>query len=106
MSILDFFKRADINQGIETYRKTTGAILLDVRTIQEYNEGHIPESKHVALQNIEKIRKIVKQKDTPLFVYCYSGSRSHQATRILKQMGYTNINNIGGIIRYKGKVVQ
>lgn len=106
MSIFDFFKRADINQGIETYKKTAGAILLDVRTIQEYNEGHIPESKNVALQNIEKIRKVVKQKNTPLFVYCYSGSRSRQATGILKQMGYTNINNIGGIVGYKGKVVQ
>ena len=40
-----FFKQADINQGIEEYSSTAGAILLDVCTPQEYQEGHIPESK-------------------------------------------------------------
>ena len=41
MGLLDFFKQADINQGIEEYSSTAGAILLDVRTPQEYQEGHI-----------------------------------------------------------------
>ena len=45
MGLLDFFKQADINQGIEECSSTAGAILLDVCTPQEYQEGHIPESK-------------------------------------------------------------
>lgn len=44
------------------------------------------------------------QKDTPLFVYCYSGGRSRQAADILKGMGYTNVKNLGGIASYTGKV--
>jgi len=39
-----------------------------------------------------------------LFVYCYSGARSRQAATMLGQMGYTKVNNIGGISSYRGKV--
>ena len=50
MGFFDFLKQANINQGIEEYKRTAGAVLLDVRTPQEYQEGHIPESKNVPLQ--------------------------------------------------------
>lgn len=50
MGFFDFFKQSNINQGIEEYKMTAGAVLLDVRTPQEYQEGHIPESKNVPLQ--------------------------------------------------------
>ena len=76
----------------------------DVRTPQEYQEGHIPESKNVPLQQLDNIASVAKNKDIPLFVYCYSGSRSRQATGILQRMGYSKVNNIGGIAAYSGKV--
>ena len=47
MGFFDFFKQSNINQGIEEYKMTAGAVLLDVRTLQEYQEGHIPERKNV-----------------------------------------------------------
>ena len=50
MGFFYFFKQSNINQGIEEYKRTAGAVLLDVRTPQEYQEGHIPESKNVPLQ--------------------------------------------------------
>ena len=49
MGFFDFFKMPDINQEIHAYKETKGAILLDVRTSQEYREGHIPGSKNVPL---------------------------------------------------------
>ena len=104
MGIFDFFKQTDINQGIKEFAATPGAVLMDVRTPQEYREGHIPGSKNVPLQELDKVSGVVENKNTPLFVYCYSGSRSRQATGILKQKGYTNVNNIGGIAAYTGKV--
>ena len=104
MGIFDFFKQPDINKGVQEYRKTNGAILVDVRTPQEYREGHIPGSKNVPLQTIDKIRSVADNKDTALFVYCYSGGRSRQAVSYLQYMGYTNVNNIGGIAAYRGKV--
>ena len=45
MGIFDVFKKKNINQWIEEYKATSNAILLDVRSIQEYQEGHIPNCK-------------------------------------------------------------
>ena len=104
MSIFDFFKQPDINKGLKEYAEKENAVLLDVRTPQEYREGHIPESKNVPLQTLDKVRSVVENKDAELFVYCYSGARSKQATAMLQHMGYTNVRNIGGIAAYHGKV--
>ena len=104
MGFFDFFKQPDINQGVKAYAATPGAILLDVRTSEEYRGGHIPGSKNVPLQTIDKVASVVENKDTALYVYCYSGARSRQAVGHLQQMGYTNVNNIGGIAAYTGKV--
>ena len=104
MGFFDFLRQPDVNQGVNDYKNTTGAVLLDVRTPQEYSEGHIPGSKNVPLQTLDKVRSVVENKDTTLFVYCYSGARSRQAAAALGQMGYTKVNNIGGISSYRGKV--
>ena len=104
MGFFDFLKQPDINKGVADYRNTEGAILVDVRTPQEYREGHIPGSKNVPLQQLDKISAVTDNKDAPMFVYCYSGARSRQATAILQHMGYANVNNIGGIAAYQGKV--
>ena len=104
MGLFDLFKPKNINQGIKEYQSVQGAVLLDVRTSQEYMEGHVPESKNVSLQTIEKITALVKNRETPLYVYCYSGARSNQAVQLLQRMGYTKVTNIGGISSYSGKV--
>ena len=104
MGFFDFLKQPDINKGVAAFHNTEGAILVDVRTPQEYREGHIPGSKNVPLQQLDKISAVTDNKDAPMFVYCYSGARSRQATAILQHMGYANVNNIGGIAAYQGKV--
>ena len=104
MGFFDFFKQPDIHQGVKEFRQREGAILLDVRTPQEYREGHIPGRKNVPLQQLDKISFVADNKNIPLFVYCYSGSRSRQAASMLQHMGYTNVQNIGGIAAYQGKV--
>ena len=104
MGLFDFLHGPDINQGVEEYGGVVGAVLLDVRTPQEYREGHIPGSINIPLQSLSTADQIPAGKDTLLFVYCYSGARSAQAVRLLAGMGYTNTKNIGGIAAYKGKV--
>jgi len=106
MGFFDFFKQTNINEGVEQFKATPGALLIDVRSPQEYKAGRIPGSKNVPLQSIDKIKKLAKNPDTPLFVYCQSGGRSSQASSTLKRMGYTKVNNIGGIGAYSGKVVR
>ena len=104
MGIFDFFKQPDINQGVQEYKNAAGAVLLDVRTPQEYREGHIPGSQNVPLQQLDKVEEVTENKDAVLYVYCHSGARSRQAVSLLKHMGYTNVHNIGGIAAYSGKV--
>ena len=104
MGFFDFLKQPDVNQGVKAYKNASGAVLLDVRTPQEYSEGHIPGSKNIPLQTLDRISSVVENKDSELFVYCYSGARSRQAAAALGQMGYTNVRDIGGIAAYQGKV--
>lgn len=106
MSIFGFFKQVDINAGVGDFLKTEKAVLLDVRTKEEYESGHIENSENIPLQQIEKVIAKITDKNTPLFVYCQSGARSGRATSALKQMGYLNVTNIGGISSYRGKVVK
>ena len=104
MGIFDFFKHPDINQGVQEYKNAEGAVLLDVRSPQEYREEHIPGSKNVPLQQLDKVEEVTENKDSILYVYCHSGARSRQAVSLLQAMGYTNVHNIGGIAAYSGKV--
>jgi len=104
MGFFDFFKQPDINQGVNEFRQREDAILLDVRTPQEYQSGSIPGSQNVPLQSIDKVGTVVENKDAALYVYCHSGARSRQAVSVLQHMGYTNVTNIGGIAAYRGKV--
>lgn len=106
MSFMDFLKRPDINKGVEEWRNTTNAVLLDVRTVDEYRQGHIDGSLNIPLQDIHSVRNNIPDLDKPIYVHCLSGARSAQATSVLKSMGYTNVTDIGGINSYRGKVVK
>ena len=104
MGFFDLFKHTDINQCVAQFRQADGAVLVDVRTPEEYRDGHVPGSINVPLQQIEDIELEVAEKNTPLYVYCCSSTRSRQATALLKEIGYEDVHNIGGILDYKGKV--
>lgn len=73
------FKRRNINKGVDEFKVTNGAVLLDVRTKEEYKDGHVPGSKNINVAEIEKISSLVDNRATPLFVHCLSGARSSRA---------------------------
>ncbi|MDL2318462.1 rhodanese-like domain-containing protein [Eubacteriales bacterium OttesenSCG-928-A19] len=102
--MLGFFSKQDINKGVNEYNATNGAVLLDVRTRDEYRSGHVPGSMHIDVAEIHAAATAIPDKTTPLFVYCQSGSRSGMAVNALKKMGFTNVKNIGGIMSYSGSV--
>lgn len=105
MCLFDFFKQTDINQGVEEFRTTAGAALVDVRERDEYAEGHIEDAINLPLSEIGTAGAVLKDKEQPLFLYCLGGSRSGQAASALKRQGYTNVKNIGGISAYRGRIV-
>ncbi len=81
-------------------------IILDVRTVDEYNGGHIPNAVCFPLDEIEtSAEKRLPDKQQVILVYCRSGSRSKQAASILSRLGYKNIYEFGGIIDWDGAVV-
>lgn len=81
--------------------------LLDVRTKQEYETGHIKDSLLIPVDNLkEEAVKILKDKEAPIFVYCRSGNRSVTAANILIEQGYKNVYNLGGIIDWPYEVVK
>lgn len=106
MSFMNFFKRPDFNAGLEEWHNHANAVLLDVRTVEEYQQGHIEGSLNIPLQNIQTVKNSIFALDKPIYVHCLSGSRSAQAASVLKSMGYTNVTNIGGISNYRGKVIR
>lgn len=101
MSFLDLFTSSKIgfSEGLEEFKKEENGVLLDVRTPEEYNfDGHVPGSVNLPL---DKLAGITADKSSHIFVYCYSGARSGQAARCLKQMGY-KVTDLGGITSYSG----
>ena len=104
MRLLDLFRRRGINQRLEEYDRSPQALLLDVRTEQEYKQGHIPGSRNIPLHSIEQVLALTHSKHVPLFVYCYSGARSRKAVQELQHLGYTDVRNLGGIAAYQGRV--
>ena len=103
MGFLDFLMGPDINEGLKEFREREGAVLLDVRSHDEYVLGHVPGSLHIPLDSIERIKAEVPDLSTPIYAYCLSGARSSSAVSRLKAMGYAEVHNIGGINRYRGK---
>ncbi len=104
MGFLDFLMGPDINEGLKRFREAEGAVLLDVRSRDEYDRGHVPGSLHVPLDSMERVRAEVPELSTPVYTYCLSGARSSSAAAKLKAMGYGEVHNIGGVNRYRGKL--
>ncbi len=82
-----------------------GYIILDTRTQEEYDEGHIPGAIVISHDEIErKAETMLPDKDQLLLVYCRSGRRSKLAAEALVKLGYTNIKEFGGIIDWPYEV--
>lgn len=74
-----------------------GALVVDVRTSGEYGSGHYPEAINYPLDTLEKKSGKLGSKERSIVVYCASGSRSAQASALLRRLGFTNVLNAGGL---------
>ena len=82
-----------------------GYIILDVRTQEEYDQGHIPGAILISHEEIaEKAEDVLTDKNQLILVYCRSGRRSKIAAEALVELGYTNIKEFGGIIDWPYEV--
>lgn len=82
----------------EIMKKDGNARLIDVRTEEEYDEGHLDGSMNIPVDNIESIQALSSVNiDTPIIVYCRSGQRSARAKEELKSLGYLMVYDLGAI---------
>lgn len=79
--------------------------LLDVRTPDEFAEGHLPDAVNINVQDSAFIEKAAAALSTerPVYVYCRSGRRSLKAARLLAAKGYSVVNLAGGILDWEAK---
>ena len=85
----------------------SSVIILDVRTSEEYNEGHIPGAVLIPdYEILETAEKVLKDKNQTILVYCRSGNRSRKAANNLLYLGYQNVYDFGGIIDWPYEIVK
>lgn len=101
--ILADFEFITPQQAQVLIEKDQNVTLLDVRTVDEFKEGHIRGATLIPLSKLEKnLKKIKDSKKKQIVVYCRSGSRSVAASRILKAHGFTPLNVKTGMIGLLG----
>jgi len=79
------------------------AVLVDVRSNDEFKKGHIVNARHLALSQIKnnELASLEKEKDSPIIVVCNTGMTSSQACQMLHKAGFSNIHNLqGGISKW------
>ena len=93
--------KADIREvdtaEADRLRQQPGAVVLDVREPDEYEQGAIPGALHIPRGNLESnIEGRISDKSTPLVVHCAGGTRSAFAAQTLQQLGYTDVVSVAG----------
>ena len=85
----------------------SGYIIIDARTQEEYDEGHIHGAILIPEYEIaDRAKKELSDKDQLILVYCRSGRRSKIAAEELVKLGYTNVKEFGGIIDWEYEIVK
>ena len=93
------YENITAQEAKELMDREEGYVILDVRTEEEYAQGHIPGAILIPDYEIEtKAEEILTDKDQMILVYCRSGRRSKNAAQVLLELGYTDIREFGGII--------
>lgn len=81
-------------------KMAAGILLLDVRTADEYAQGHIPGAKNLPLDDLDRALTEYPDQTRPLIVYCRSGARSARAAAWLAHAGYAAVYDLGGILSW------
>ena len=77
-----------------------GGVVIDVRSASEYASDHLPQAVNIPINELaDKIGKAVPDKSTPVLLHCLSGSRSAAGCNTLRDLGYTEVENLGSLGR-------
>ena len=100
------YRQISVDEAIMMMEEETDYIILDVRTVEEFSDKHIPGAINIPNETIGTAEiSELPHKDQLILVYCRSGNRSKQASEKLVALGYTNIVEFGGINDWPGETV-
>jgi phage shock protein E len=89
-------KGGKVSQNVVLEKIKAGAQIVDVRSPEEFRDGFYPGAVNIPVQDITRRLGEIK-KDQAVVLYCASGGRSGMAARVLKQAGFTDVINAGGL---------
>jgi phage shock protein E len=93
-------RRGDI-PGADAHRLVeSGARLVDVRTREEFEAGHLLGAVNIPVQELDRRMVELEPKGNPVVLYCRSGNRSGRAARMLKSAGYSAVHDLGAMSRW------
>ena len=88
-------KEVSLQEAIDIINEHGKSVaVIDVRSIQEYNEGHLEGAINIPIYDIKKIKDIIKDRNSIIIVYCSNGIRSKKAAKILNDLCYLNVYSI------------
>ena len=97
--VMKFSLSSNISVQDAKEKLESGAVVIDVRTPTEFNSGHLDMAINIPIEEIEKIKHKVNDKNKPILLYCLSGMRAASACGTLKRIGYTDVHNVGSYSR-------
>jgi rhodanese-related sulfurtransferase len=82
---------------------TSPQIVLDVRTPEEFASGHVPSALNIPVQELRERHAELGAKTAPIVIYCRSGARSATAAGLLRNLGYSNVTDIGPMSNWQAR---
>ena len=100
------YMKISMDEAIAMMEAEKDYLIVDVRSYEEFAQGHIPGALNVPNESIgTEPPLLLPDKDQLIMIYCRSGNRSKQASQKLVDMGYSNIVEFGGIMDWPGDIV-
>ena len=97
----------DQTTWISQFQSDGNAIILDVRTPEEFETSRIPNSKNIDFYNPQNFMQEIEKldRDNSYYLYCRTGVRSANSCQLMNELGFNKVYNLlGGIVEWKGEI--
>lgn len=99
------YKHVTFDQAQKVLADNPDGIIVDVRTVDEYEKKHIPHAANIPLENLREGKfEQIPDKNQTLLLYCWTGRRAQDAAQVLVDKGYKKVYEMGGIVDWTGKL--
>ena len=102
MVLFDKFRELTVNEGLNRARMEPNAVLLDVRTKEEFKKGHVSGAVNIPMDRLEQIKNRIRSADTTLYVVGDYNHQPRKAVKELKKLGYTHAVPSGTMEEHHG----